>query len=495
MRPDSEKDIKVSKNYDDNVEFLKKELGAGTSFDVIVREMLVGGKKVALFGLNGLLDGQTLSQIMAALVETERGELVPNTLEKIFKGRIAFNQVVEEDTMDKVIYFVMSGTIAIVVDGGEQIIIVDVRSYPDRTPEEPDIERVTRGSRDGFIETLVFNIALIRRRLRDPKLRMELLQVGSRSKTDVCLAYIEDIANTDLIDVLRQELKAIKIDGLPMAEKSVEEFVLGGQYWNPYPRVRYTERPDVAAIHLLEGHVLIMVDTSPSVMITPATFFHHIQHAEEYRQNPAVGGYLHWIRFFAIFLSVFMIPIWYFMAANPHLLPKWLQFIGLSKHTKISLGWQVLLGEIGIDMVRMAAIHTPTPLATALGIIAAFMIGDVAIKAGLFAPEVIMYLAFAAVGTFVTPSYELGMANRLARLFLFIMTWLFNLWGLVAGTIILLLFLGFSKSFGIPYLWPLIPFNWKALKAVLGRSPVPLHNMRPSFLKPTDQDRQPKQKN
>ena len=490
-QPESEKDIRVSKKYQDNVDFLKQELGADTSFDLIVREMLVGGKKVALFGLNGLINGQVLAQVMTVLVEAEREDLVPNTLDKIFKGRIPYNQVVEEDTMDKVIYFILSGTIAFVVDGGEQILIVDVRQYPARNPEEPDIERVTRGSRDGFVETLVFNTALIRRRIRDPKLRMEILQVGSRSKSDICLAYIEDIANPDLIDVLRQEIKNIKVDGLPMAEKSVEEFILGGKHWNPFPRVRYTERPDVAAIHLLEGHVLVMVDTSPSVIIAPTTLFHHLQHAEEYRQNPAVGAYLRWIRFIAIFMSVFLVPLWFLLAINPGIEPSWLKFVGLDKPAKIPLGWQVMLAEVGIDMVRMAAIHTPSPLATALGLISVFMIGDVAIKVGLFAPEVIMYLAFAAVGTFATPSYELSMANRLARIFLIVAVWLFNAWGFAVGAAALLLLLLSTKSFGVPYLWPLLPLNWPALKTILVRSPVPITNSRPSILKPQDPKRQP----
>ncbi len=495
QEPESEKDIKVSKNYQENVDFLKQELGVGASFDVIFTEILVGGKKIAIFGLNGMVDGEVLSQIMAVLELAQRENMVPNTLEKVFQGRIATNQVTKVSTMDKVIFFVLSGPVALVVEGAEEIIIVDIRSYPGRMPEEPDIERVTRGSRDGFVETLVFNVALIRRRLRDPKLRMEIMQAGSRSKTDVCVAYIEDVANRDLVDVIKKEIQAIKIDGIPMAEKSVEEFILGKKYWNPFPKVRYTERPDVAAIHLLEGHVLVMVDTSPSVMITPSTLFHHMQHAEEYRQNPAVGVYIRWIRFLAIFLSVFLVPAWFVLASDPGYLPGWLKFVGLSKVTKIPLGWQLLTGEIGIDIVRMAAIHTPTPLATALGIIAAFMLGDVAIKAGLFAPEVIMYLAFSAVGTFATPSYELSVANRLARIFMILAVWFFNVWGFVAGTVLILLLLGFTKSFGVPYLWPLVPFNWQALRSILVRSPVPIHNIRPSILKPQDPTRQPEGRN
>ncbi|HWJ04082.1 MAG TPA: spore germination protein, partial [Verrucomicrobiae bacterium] len=152
-QPDSEKDIKISKKYQENVDFLKKELGANTSFDIVVREMVVGGKKVALFGINGMVNSQVFAQILDALVEAERGDLVPNTLDKLLKVRIPHTQVVTEDTMDKVLYFILSGPMAMVVDGQESILIIDARSYPGRQPAEPGIERVTRGSRDGFTET------------------------------------------------------------------------------------------------------------------------------------------------------------------------------------------------------------------------------------------------------------------------------------------------------------------------------------------------------
>ncbi|MFZ3101489.1 MAG: spore germination protein [Desulfitobacteriaceae bacterium] len=487
----SEKNIPVSKKYQENVDYLNQQLGVPDSFDIILREMSIGGKRVAIYSVNGMVDSNVVSFVLNALIDLERSELVVNTLDKLVKGRIVDLQVSEVQTMDKVLYFILSGPMAIFVEGQSQAIIVDVRSYPGRQPAEPDIERVTRGSRDGFTETLIFNTALVRRRLRDPQLRMKLVQVGSRSKTDVCLAYIEDITNPDMVKEILQDLQAIKIDGIPMAEKSVEEFILGSKFWNPYPRVRYTERPDVAAMHLLEGHVLVMVDTSPSIIIAPATFWSHVQHAEEYRQEPVVGAYLRWVRFIGIFISIFLLPLWLCAALNPQLLPESLGFIGVIKPAKIGLLPQTIVAEIGIDLMRMAAIHTPTPLGTALGLIATFMIGDVAIKVGMFTPEIVMYIAFSAVGTFATPSYELAQANRLARLFLVILAGLFNFIGLIIGTILLFFLLWRTRSFGVPYLWPLIPLDIKALGTILVRSPVPIKNKRPSILKPKDAIRQP----
>lgn len=494
MSSTAETNIKISKNYQENVDYLNTKLGKEESFDIVVREISVGGKKVAIYSINGMVGRPASNMIIEELLELERADLGVNAIDKMVKSKINDLQVSEVESMDEVLYFILSGALAIIVEGRIESIIVDVRSYPGRMPEEPDIERVTRGSRDGFTETLIFNTILIRRRIRDPGLRMKLMKVGSRSKTDVCLAYIEDITNPKMVEYFEKEIKNIRIDGIPMAEKAVEEFILGSKFWNPYPRVRYTERPDVAAIHLLEGNIVLLVDTSPSVIIAPVTFWHHVQHAEEYRQEPVVGAYLRWVRFFAILASIFLLPLWLAAALNPHLLPESIQFIGVAEPAKIGLLAQVLLGEVAIDMLRMAAIHTPAPLATALGLIAVLMIGDIAIQVGIFTPEVILYLAIAAVGTFATPSYEFAQANKLARIFLVISAGLFNFWGLGVGVLLLFFLLWRTNSFGVPYLWPLIPFDYKALKTIIVRSPVPIANLRPSIFKPQDKIRQPQER-
>ena len=494
MSKTAETNVDISKNYQENIDYLNKKLGVEESFDIVVREIIVGGKKVAIYSINGMVVRPSVNLIIEELLEMQRADLGVNAIDNMIKSKINDLQVSEVESMDEVLYFILSGALAFIVEGRKESIIVDVRTYPARMPEEPDIERVTRGSREGFTETLIFNTILIRRRIRDPGLRMKLMKVGSRSKTDVCLAYIEDITNPEMVDYFENELKNIKIDGIPMAEKAIEEFILGSKFWNPYPRVRYTERPDVAAIHLLEGNVVLLVDTSPSVIIAPCTFWHHVQHAEEYRQEPVVGAYLRWVRFFAIMASIFLLPLWVAAALNPHLLPEGLRFIGIEEPGKIGILLQVLLGEIAIDMLRMAAIHTPSPLATALGLIAVLMIGDIAIQVGIFTPEVILYLAVAAVGTFATPSYELAQANRLIRIFLVILAGTLNFWGLGIGILLVFFLLWRTNSFGVPYLWPLIPLDYKALGTILVRKPVPISNLRPSIFKPKDRIRQPQER-
>ena len=311
-------------------------------------------------------------------------------------------------------------------------------------------------------------------------------------KTDISIAYIKGVANQDLVDVVRKELENIEIDGLTMADKTVEEFLLK-QGYNPYPLVRYTERADVAATHLLEGHVLIYVDTSPSVIITPTTIFHHMQHVEEFRQSPAVGTFIRWVRFIGIMSSLFLLPLWYLFIEDPSLLPANLEFIGPNERTNIPMIIQIFLADIGLEFLRLAAIHTPTSLSNAMGLVAAVLIGQIAIDVGLFVPEVILYVAVVAIGNFVTPSYELGIANKIARLFLLICAALFHVPGLMVGITAYIIYLANIRSLNTPYLWPLIPFAPKAFMQIIVRRAVPGSQLRPQIMNTKNRVRQPQQ--
>ncbi|WP_370460244.1 spore germination protein [Cytobacillus firmus] len=478
--------VKVS--LKDNIEYLRDALGVDKSFDVIQLDVEYAEREMALYLVDGFVKDDILHYLMKMLAGLDAAQLEGDTLSRLIKTYIPYVEVETTDDLDKVVDMVLAGPTALVVDGIDEVILIDARTYPVRGPQEPDIERVVRGSRDGFVETLVFNTALTRRRIRDRTLRMEYMQVGRRSKTDVVVSYIEDIADPDMVKKIKESISKIDTDGLPMAEKSIEEFI-SGRHWNPYPMVRYTERPDTAATHLYEGHVCIIVDGSPSVIITPTTFWHHLQHAEEYRNKPLVGAYLRFVRFLAVWASIFLLPLWYLFAIEPQLLPDALSYIGPNDTGELPLVVQFLMIELGLDILRMAAIHTPSALATALGLVAALMIGQVAVEVGLFINEVILYLAIAAIGTFATPSYEMSLANRLIRIGLLISTSIFHTYGYVVGILLMIIMLARMKSFGVPYLWPFIPFNLRAFRDVLLRSPIPLKNRRPRFLHPKDPDR------
>lgn len=478
----------LSLHLDTNVEYLNQLLGVKESFDMICRRLHYAGKDFALYFVDGFVKDDIMNRIMERLSQLPQGALSVQKIQRLLQTHIAYLEVEILSEVDAIIDAVLSGPLVLLVNGATEAIVIDARTYPARGPEEPDMERVVRGSRDGFTETFVFNTALTRRRIRDPKLRFEYLRVGTRSKTDICLGYIKDIANPDLVDLLRNELKKIEIDGLPMAEKTIEELVFKN-HWNPYPMIRYTERPDVAAVHLLEGHVLIYVDTSPSVMITPTTFFHHLQHAEEYRQKPIVGAYLRIVRYIAILASLLVPPLWLALVQHPATVPSALQFIVPKDLGGIPMFWQLAIAELGIDVLRMAAVHTPSPLATAMGLVAAIILGEIAVSAGFFIKEVVLYIAIAAVGNYATPSYEFALANRLSRWVLLITTALFGMWGFVLGVLAWIVFLARTRSLETPYLWPLFPFHGRALFHALLREPVLSDKKRPSVLQTIDQSK------
>ncbi|GAA0362911.1 spore germination protein [Bacillus horti] len=482
----AETQVPLSTHFDENITYLQKALRVDKSFDIIHHKLEYGGRKFAMFFVDGFAKDIITQRVMQDLADLEEQDLSNNPIEFLVRTVIPYIEVETTSDLEEVIGQVLAGQAAFIVEGTDQAILLDVREYPARSPEEPDIERVVRGPRDGFVETLVFNTALIRRRIRDRSLCMEYMQVGQRSKTDIVVAYMDSIADPQLVKKIKDKLSKIVVDGLAMGEKTVEEFVFG-RHLNPYPLVRYTERPDTAAIHLMEGHVLLIIDGSPSIMICPTTFWHHLQHAEEYRQKPLVGAILRWVRFVAVISSLFLLPAWYLVSTNSYLLSERWSFIGPEEIGSFSLLWQFLIAEVGIEILRMAAIHTPNALATALGLVAAILIGEVAVDVGVFSKEVILYIAIAATSTFATPSYELSLANRISRVFFLLCAALFGVWGFVLGIVLWFIYLTATKALSTPYMWPLVPFNFSALYDVLVRAPIPLKRRRPDVLHPQDE--------
>ena len=474
----------MHRNLDENLAQLESQLGYGITFDLVIRRLKVAHKQAALVFLDGFVNDVATIHIMRSLQAIPRLCVSSDALEQLMREHVPFFEVTIADSLEAGMEQLLSGTMLLFIDGIKNIAVLDVRQYVTRGSQEPSLEKVTRGSRDGFVETALFNVNLIRRRIRDPKLRFEALQVGRRSKTDILVSYIEDIADPSLVQEVKDRIEAIDRDAIPMGGKNLEEYILGTVV-NPLPVTRYTERPDVTAAHLLEGHIAILVDTTPFALLIPATAWHFTQHAEEYFQNPAVGTYLRWVRTLGILGSLILLPLWYQLATSRNL-PEWLAFIGPKEPGRLALWFQLLLLEFGLDLIRMALIHTPDALATSLGLVGAIILGDLAVSVGLFTGEAILYAAIAAICGFATPSIEFGNAIRLFRYLLFFGA-VFGGWvGLGISSVITFLVFGLTKSFGIPYLWPLIPFDGPALLRVIVRYPIPQVAVRPRLTKPQD---------
>lgn len=466
----------LARDLTENLDEVKQRLGVGVTFDVLVRELTVGGRDAALIFIDGLIKDVATVHVLKFLMQLRREDLAPQPVKKLLRRGLPYFEVETVETVDEVVDQVLAGPAALLIDGQTEAIIIDLREYPVRSLEEPDLERVTRGSREGLVETIVFNTALIRRRLRDPNLRFEMRSVGKWSRTDVALAYVEGVANPDTIDKVRRRLEKLEIGALTMGSQSLIELLVG-QKLNPFPLARLTERPDVVAAHLVEGHVAVFTDTSPTALILPANVWHFTQHAEEYFQSPAVGTFLRWMRFLAIGLSLVLGPLWLALATMEQA-PEWIRFIGTEEPTNVALWLQFLLLEFGIILIGQALIHTPTAMSTALGIVGAILLGDLAIQVRIFVPETVLYAAVVALMSFATPSIEFAHALRLFRYLLFTLVALFGWWGFVAGVVFTLVWLGFTNSFGLPYLYPLLPFDGKALIRLLFRFPIPQVGVR-----------------
>lgn len=479
---------KISSSLEETKNTLTEVMGLGSSYDIVFREMSFGGRKVALVCISGFANDGIIDEILKRLTYLTPEDVSTDVMARFMNEYIPHVQVEKGDLLSESINKVLAGMSVFFIEGETQAIVMDTRSYPSRSPDEPSIERVVRGSRDGFTETLQNNVALVRRRIRDPGLKYEIHQIGRRTRTDVCVAYIDDIVDKTQVKAVTDKIKSVNIDGIPLADKQLEEAIVGAG-WNPYPLVRYSERPDVVASHLLEGRLVIFVDTSPSVIVLPTTFFDLCQHAEENRQTPFIGTYLRWVRFIGIFASMFLLPLWMLMVIHPELLPPMLDFIGPQKTAKIPLLAQFLIVELGVDLLRMAAVHTPTPLGSAMGLIAAILVGDIAVQTGLFVNEVVLYMAVASIGMFATPSYELGLANRIVRLVLLVAVAAFQVQGFMIGSTLLIILLTLNRSYNSSYLWPFIPFNAKAMGEIILRQPVLSSKTRPSFNKTRDNTR------
>lgn len=464
---------RLTKDLKTNIETIDQLLGVDESFDIGRRKLVILDKKIYLYYLSSLVDSYSMTMVITNLLSLNKLNKKEHDLTNFFDiivNNISHESLEYQTEINNIYQDVLNGLLVIVLEGYETAISVELREYPTRGISEPDMEKVIRGPHDGFTESLAINIALLRRRIKDGRLRNKIYTIGDHTKTTCCLSYIEGVCDSKLIEEVDNRLLNVNTPHLIMTDKALEELILK-QKFNPYPLVRYTERADTVAVHLYQGMFAIFVDTSPSVILAPVTFFDHLQHFEEYRQTPLSGTYLRFLRFGGIILSLFLTPLYLLFSMYPELMPSFLGFLFVNEKTFLPLFFQLVLAEIGVEFLRMASIHTPNVLSTAMGIIAGVLIGDIAIRVGFFNENVVLLIALAAIGTYITPSYELGLANKITKLIFLVMIYIFGLWGFIVAVLGWIIYLASLKSFNKPYLAPLLPFNFKRLVKVLIRFP------------------------
>lgn len=465
---------KFTDNYVSNVTMLDNELRLKESFDLVGRDLKVDKRNVKLYFVDGFCKDEIMVKIMSYFMNAKENEL--ETFKNVRDFANKYVPYVETDVTAKVSDFirsVLSGTIGMIVEGFSEAILIDARTYPVRSVGEPDNDKVLRGPHDGFVETLVFNTALIRRRIRDTALTMEIHSVGKASQTDVVICYMEGKVNNKMLSALRKKLDSVTINSLTMGQQSLIDCLVPKQWFNPFPKIRYTERPDAAAASVLEGSMVIIVDNSPAAMIIPTGIFDFLQDTNDYYMSPVIGSYMRIIRMVIFAMTMLLIPIWLLLVQNPEYIPEWLEFIKIEEPNTVPIVAQLFIVEIVIDAMRLASINTPQSLSSSFGVIGALVLGEFAVSAGWFVSEVVLYMAFVALTNFTQPSYELGYAFKLFRMMLIALIALFNLWGFIAGILLIIVEIVTTKTVtGQCYLYPLIPFKGSALASLLLRKPL-----------------------
>ena len=415
------------------------------SFDMIRREIEIGGKASVFYYIDGFVKDEAMLKIMDSFLAVTEEDM-PDDADGFARKNVPYVEVDILEDFDQVVRNVLSGTAVLFVDGYSECISIDCRTYPARGVEEPDKDRSLRGSRDGFVETIVFNTALIRRRIRDPHLIMEMTEAGQVSRTDIALCYMSDRVDQELLNNLKKRIESLNIGDLRMNQQSLAEALFKRKWFNPFPKFKYTERPDTASACILEGKVIILVDNSPSAMILPTSILDMIEEANDYYFPTVTGVYLKVTRTLITVATVFFTPLYLLFMQNQEWLPAAFEFVEVRDTVNIPLIFQFLLLELSIDGLRLAAMNTPTMLSTPLSVIAGIVMGEFSVQSGWFNSEVMLYMAFVAVANYTQPNFELGYALKFMRLMLLILTAVFDLYGFIAGCILVLCFLIFNKT-------------------------------------------------
>ncbi len=460
-----DKDIKTSAGKMDALLHVRE------NFDIVRRDVTVCGKRCAVYFIDGLTKDDTVQHVIDTLIQRqEKAAPDMNALLSLCRACISYVEVRGVTSYGEAADELLSGVTVMLCDGVCGAVCMDCRKYPCRNVQEPENDKVLRGSRVGFTETLNVNTALIRRYIRTPDLTMEAHRVGNISKTDVVICYMKGKADEKYVRSLGKMIDNVRVDALVLSTQSLAECLVKKKWYNPFPKIKMTERPDCAAAHLIEGKAAILTDNSPAVMLLPSTIFDFMQETDDFYLPPLVGTYLRFIRCTVFFLTLFLSPLWYLLISYPEWIPPWLDFIKVREQAVMPIIFQLFVLEFAVDGLKLAALNTPSMLSGSFSIIGGLILGDFAVRVGWFVPDTIFYMAFVAIANFSQPSYELGYAFKFLRLLVLFLTALFGVYGFVSGFLIFILLIVTNRTVGgKSYLYPLIPFNARALSTLIIR--------------------------
>jgi len=451
-----------------DVERMDAVLRAGASFDLVRREFNSREARTVMYYLSGMMRSDSLEKL---LLSFEDGAPFSDAA-TFAKTSMPSSEARAESSVEAIAGAVLSGMLAILSDTfGAAAVIADFRIYPARNSEEPENDKVMRGSRDGFVETLLTNVSLIRRRIRTPDLTVRHVTAGKSTRTDIALVYLEGRADPAYADELARKLDGLDTDSLVLGHASISESMRRRGWWNPFPKVRATERPDAAAATILEGGVIVLCDNSPEAMIFPTTLFHFLQETDDYYFSPLVGTYLRLLRHLIFWLTMVVTPLWYLALMHEEVLPPLLHFVIPSHPGDLPILVQLIVTELTLDGLKLASLNTPNVLASSLSVVGGLLLGDFAVTVGWVSPDVILYMAFVSIANFTQSSYELGYAFKFFRVLTLLLTAAFDWIGFLAGIALAVTLAAVNVTLDgrRRYLWPLVPFDARALSRLILR--------------------------
>ncbi len=452
---------------------IEQALQAGSIFDLKKRCFTAGGLEAVCYYIIGYADLLYLSQILDSLQKIPRDE-GPESEEELMERFLPFASAEIAPSAEAAAEEILRGSTVFVFDGMEKPLVCDVRRFATRSTQEPEKDRTLRGPHIGLNESLIENMIQIRRYLRTSRLETRRYLLGETIRTEVAILSLEGKADKKLLSYLDKTLKNAKVPTLSMTQESLVNLLFpqkGMGLLNPFPKVRYTERPDVAAATITEGKIAILCDNSPSVILLPECIFDFFEEADDYYFPPFTASYLRLVRGFVFLSSVFLIPIWLLVVKYANFVPQTFSFILTEGDYAVPLFLQFLIIELALDGLKMASLNTPNTLSNSFSVIGGLLLGEFAVKSGWFVPQTILYSAFTGIANYVPTNYELGYSFKFIRISLILLVEFFGIWGLVGGTLFWLLVLISTKSIaGKHYLYPLFPFDPKAARKLFFRS-------------------------
>lgn len=445
------------------ISWFNENLRMEENFDVVYRVIKIGGRQACFYYIDGFCKDELMQKLLQYFYSITPEDMPENAYE-MCKQYMPYVEVDMQDDREQILQFILSGVLALFIDGYDRCLLIDCRTYPARNVTEPEKDKTMRGSKDGFVETLVFNTALIRRRIRDTNLCMKMMNAGAASRTDIVVCYMENRVDKVFLDKIVSRIESIQVDALTMSQESLAECLYDRKWYNPFPKFKYTERPDTASAQVLEGDIVILVDNSPQAMIIPTSVFDIVEEADDYYFPPITGTYLRLSRLLIALMTYFVTPTFLLLMMYPEWLPEWLSFIQVKETLNVPIVYQFLMLELAIDGLRLAAVNTPNMLSTPLSIMAALVLGEFSVKSGWFNAEVMLYMAFVAVANYTQSNYELGYALKFMRMLTLITTAVFGVFGYAAGILFCAVAVISNKTVSdSSYIYPLIPFSPKAL--------------------------------